>query len=138
MGCCCKDEQETHVHVHVEYDDTEILATLARMEEKMSALSDAVAGVATRVNDDFNHLHELLDAALATDAADAAEIARLKGEADTVAADMAATIDALNAIDPDADFPAPVEEPVEEPAPVEEPVEEPAPVEEPPAEEPVV
>jgi predicted RNase H-like nuclease len=87
---------------------------------QMSALSDAVAAMVAKVNEDVAHLRELLDAALATDAADAATIADLRAQADATGADIADAISAMSAVDPDPSFPA---APAPEPPPVEEAVE---------------
>ena len=101
------------------------IITRDTIEVQMSALTDAVAAMKARIDEDVANLRALLDAALATDAADAAEIARLTAEADTLQADIDAAIVAVGEIDPDPAFPA---APVEEP-PVEPPVEPEAPTE---------
>lgn len=88
----------------------------------MSAFTDALTAAVDRVNQDFTHLRELLDQALATDIADQAVIDALRADANTTAAEMAAAVDALRAIDPDASFPP---APPVEPPPVEPPVVEP-------------
>ena len=94
-------------------------------QEAITALTDAVAGVAVRVDEDVAHLLDLLDQAngllaqaQANDAADAAAIAALTEQAAALTADAEATVasitaatDSLKAIDPLADFPAPVEPP---------------------------
>lgn len=77
------------------------------MEAKMSELSDAVAGVVSRVDEDFAHLRDLLEQALATETSNEAEIARLREEAATVGADISSAVSELNAVDPDASNPEP-------------------------------
>lgn len=98
-----------------------INAKLTNLEAMMSALSDAVAAAAARVNDDFAHLRDLLDQALATETANQAEIARLTSEADAVQADVNQAVADLANMDPDPDNPVVVEEPPVEEPPVENP-----------------
>lgn len=95
----------------------------------MSELQDAIDALQGRISEDVDHLLDLVaeandraEAAAANDAADAAEIARLRDENAAALADAQAAVDRIKNIDPDASFPpAPEEPPVEEP-PVEEPV----------------
>lgn len=107
-----------HIYVHPEShngngSNAEIKATLQRIEDKMSALLDAVERVVAAVG----VLQGAFDAAVATDVADAAEIARLQAIVDAANADAAAAIAELaNVIPAPAD--PPVEPPVIDPTPV--------------------
>lgn len=117
------------VHVHVHYDEADlgqVLAKLEQMESTMANVQAALDAMKARVNEDMQHMRDLLDQALATETSNQAEIDRLRAEAEVVA-------NSLNAFDPDASWPsAPPQPDVPEPTP--EPTPEPAPVEEPPAE----
>jgi len=97
-----------------------ILGLLQQERIDMSELTDAVGAMKARVDEDVSHLLDLLaqanaraEAAAANDAADAAAIAQLQAENQAAMDDATATVAALNAIDPVADFPEapPSEEP---------------------------
>lgn len=112
--------QETHVHLHIDVTSNQqpIIDQLIIMEDKMSELHDAVAGltasidgVVARVDQDVAHLHDLLNQALAADVADQATIAALQADAAATVESITTATASLTAIDPDADFP------VAEPAP---------------------
>lgn len=75
----------------------------------MSALTEAIQSLVTRISGDFDNMRALLDQALATRTEDQAEIERLRAEADAVQAELAQNIEAINAIDPDPAFPAAVD-----------------------------
>lgn len=83
----------------------------------MSAQSDAVAALTAsisrlvdRVNEDVSHLRDQLAAAEANDTADASMIAGLRADADAAVASINEAKAALDAVDPDAEFPV-AEEP---------------------------
>lgn len=98
---------------------------MSDLSDAVGRLTDSVAEVTDRVNEDVAHLQDLLDQALqmaadaaANDAADAAAIADLTTQRDALSADAADTVsrinaatDGLTAIDPLADFPPPEPEP---------------------------
>lgn len=95
----------------------ELLTLASQQGATVSDLSDAVDALLVRVNEDVNHLLDLLAAsqaaeaaALANDAADAQTIAERTAERDAALADAQATVARINAIDPLGDFP-PVEPP---------------------------
>jgi len=101
-----------HLHITMSSDNQEILSRLTSMENTMSALSDAVDALIERINTDVTELQRLLaekdallQAALATDAADAATIADLTAQNDAKNAEIADTIARIQAIDPVTDFP---------------------------------
>jgi hypothetical protein len=79
------------------------IITRDTIEVQMSALTDAVAAMKARIDEDVAHLRALVDQAIAANAGDDAEIARLTAEADEAVAN-------ISAIDPVAEFP-PVEPP---------------------------
>ena len=113
---------DIHVHVHVG-GDADLNAKIDQLGAQMSALTDAIDAMQTRVAEDFTELRRLLDEAIATDAADAARIAELQARADQLVADnqalmtdQAEAITRLGGVDPDPNFPAaPTPEPTPEP-----------------------
>ncbi len=78
----------------------------AEQGEAMSALTDAVANLKSRVNEDVDHLKSLLEEALATETSNEAEIQRLRDEAASVGAEVDAAIADINSFDPDPSNPA--------------------------------
>lgn len=160
-----RPEAMRHLHVHVNMNDPRVDEALARLEDLregimelasasgasfnqvqqrlnaiegiMSALSDAVAGVKSRLDEDWaeaqrqiQELSNLVDQAAALDVTQEAEIADLKSQRDAILSDFqtaqqdaSAAVEELNAIDVDPSFPAqPEPEPEPEPEP---PVEDP-------------
>lgn len=127
------EAQPIHIHIHPEPPKTLferfVIRTLRRMEKKLTDISGAqdrqeaaFTEMAQRVNEDVNHLQDLVAEALATESANAAENARIR-------ADAAAAVDRINdmtnrivAIDPDVNFPSP--RPSEEQPPTDAPTDE--------------
>ncbi len=102
---------DIHIHVHVG-GDADLTAQLEQLGAQMSALTDAIDAMQTRVSEDFAEMRRLLDEAIATDAADAARIAELEARADQLVADnqalmtdQADAITRLQGVDPDPAFP---------------------------------
>lgn len=96
--------------------------TLEQIGVRMSELSDAVDALVARINEDVDHLLQLVadanaraEAAAANDAADAATIADLQAQNAAALADAQAAVDRIKSIDPVADFP-PAPAPEEPPA----------------------
>lgn len=107
--------QDIHVHVHLGEEDPQILKRLTSMESLMSDMSGAMNNLSTAINDvsqrideDVAHLQDLLNQAMATDAADQATIAQLQADAAQTIQRLNASTDQLQAIDPIKDFPAQV------------------------------
>lgn len=107
------------VVVVIERKTTRIIALLTQQGVTMSVLSDAVDALLVRVNEDVQHLLDLIgeanaraEAAAANDAAQESELADLRAANEAAVADAQATADRINAIDPVADFPG-VEPPAE-------------------------
>lgn len=100
------------VHIHLTTDNTAVLTALTHLETLMSNLGDSVAAntaaqtaAFARIDEDVAHLRDLVAQAIAVDAANAAEVARLTAEADAAVAQITANTAALNAEDPDPAFP---------------------------------
>lgn len=107
------------VHIHISVPPTEILERLNTMENMMTALSDAVDALQSRIDVDvaellrqIGELSGLLDQAMANDASDAAAIADLTAQRDALMSDINDTVARISTIDPVADFPG-VEPPAE-------------------------
>lgn len=97
----------------------QVLAAINRIEIKMGLIEDkvtelvaAVGDLSTRVVEDVQSLRDIISQALATETANAAEIARLNAEADAAVTSINDAIAAVQGIDPVPEFP-PVEPPVE-------------------------
>lgn len=112
------------VHIHITHvDNTEVLTRLDSMENTMSDLSGAssdlaaaINDVVTRVDEDVAHLQDLLNQALAADAADQATIQQLRDQATAVILSLNESTNRLKGINPDPNFPA-VPTPAPTPAP---------------------
>lgn len=70
-------------------------------------LTAQVSDMASRVNEDVNHLQDLLNEALATESNNAAEVARIKGEAAAAVERINEVTNAVRSIDPLTNFPDP-------------------------------
>lgn len=93
-------------------------AAMADVNAAVQGLTDAVAAMTTRIDEDVQHLRDLVDQALATQTADQAEIARLQGEADAAVTSINDATSRVGAIDPVSDFPStPEPTPTPEPEP---------------------
>jgi hypothetical protein len=99
---------DIHVHVHLG-GDSDTQAKLDQLGAQMTALTDAIDQMRARIDADFANVSDLLERALATDAADEAEKARLRQELADMQLSHTAEIDdavaRLGAVDPDPNFP---------------------------------
>lgn len=116
------DRVDVHVYFHsggspdtseVATALSQIMSRLTSMEETMSdtndaltGLTQAVADVATRVDEDVAHLQDIISQMSQTAVDDQAEIDRLTSEAAAVAGRINEQTARLTAIDPLTDFPA--------------------------------
>lgn len=98
-----RDNELVRVEVNYYGEDqgqlAQVLAKLEQMESTMANVQAALDAMKARVDEDMQHMRDLLDQALVTETSDKAEIERLKAEAQVVE-------DSLNAFDPDTTFPA--------------------------------
>lgn len=80
--------------------------TMSAQSEAITALTASISGLVARVEADVTNLRDKLAAAEADDAADTAVIAELRADADSAVASINEAKAALDAVDPDASFPA--------------------------------
>ena len=69
---------------------------------QMTALSDALSAMKSRIDEDVANFRRLIDEAVAANAGDDAEIERLTARADELQADIDAALTEIGNVDPDA------------------------------------
>jgi hypothetical protein len=84
-----------------------IIFGMADIQAATENLTQEVSLMASRVNEDVNHLQDLLNEALVTNSNDAAEVARIKADAESAVARINEVTNAVRNIDPLTTFPSP-------------------------------
>lgn len=117
---------DMHIHIHADSSMDQVIAYLKRVMRTQANHTDLlqriifgmtdiqgateeltaqVSAMASRVNEDVNHLQDLLNEALATETANASEVARIKAEAEAAVGRINEVTNAVRSIDPLTNFP---------------------------------